>query len=61
MNAHAAAARDAALDPVAAPPLMVATVHPSSMLRAGPSREDAHRAFVRDLRGVAPRLASIPS
>jgi DNA polymerase len=34
-------------------PLVVATVHPSSILRAGDEREAAYRAFVRDLRGVA--------
>ena len=34
-------------------PLVVATVHPSSILRAGDEREAAFRAFVRDLRGVA--------
>ena len=34
-------------------PLVVATVHPSSILRAGDQRERAYRAFVRDLRAVA--------
>jgi DNA polymerase len=34
-------------------PLVVATVHPSSILRAGEERDAAYRAFVRDLRGVA--------
>jgi uracil-DNA glycosylase family protein len=34
-------------------PLVVATVHPSSILRAGDEREAAYRAFVRDLRGIA--------
>ena len=42
--------------PVDLAPLVVATVHPSSILRAGPGREDAYRAFVRDLRSVARRL-----
>jgi uracil-DNA glycosylase family protein len=36
-----------------AAPLVVATVHPSSILRAGDDRPAAYRAFVRDLRGVA--------
>ena len=39
-------------------PLVVATVHPSSILRAGSGRDAAYDAFVRDLRGVARRLAS---
>ena len=34
-------------------PLVVATVHPSSILRAGPGREAAYDAFVRDLAAVA--------
>jgi uracil-DNA glycosylase len=34
-------------------PLVVATVHPSSILRAGSGRDAALEAFVRDLRGVA--------
>ena len=34
-------------------PLVVTTVHPSSILRAGPGREEAYLAFVRDLRSVA--------
>ncbi len=34
-------------------PLVVATVHPSSILRAGDGREEAYAAFVRDLRSVA--------
>jgi uracil-DNA glycosylase family protein len=38
-------------------PLVVATVHPSSILRAGSGRDAAYAAFVRDLRGVARRLA----
>jgi uracil-DNA glycosylase len=46
--------------PVALAPLVVATVHPSSILRAGSGREDAYRAFVRDLRGIARQLESIP-
>ena len=33
-------------------PLVVATVHPSSILRAGPEREASYRAFVKDLRTV---------
>jgi DNA polymerase len=33
-------------------PLVVATVHPSSILRAGPGREAAYDAFVRDLAAV---------
>jgi DNA polymerase len=37
------------LDPA---PLVVATVHPSSILRAGPGREAAYDAFVRDLAAV---------
>jgi uracil-DNA glycosylase len=39
-------------------PLVVATVHPSSILRAGPGREDAYLAFVRDLQSVARLLES---
>ena len=38
-------------------PLVVATVHPSSILRAGERREAAYRDFVRDLRVVARWLA----
>jgi len=34
-------------------PLVTATVHPSSILRAGSGREAAYSAFVADLRGVA--------
>jgi uracil-DNA glycosylase len=34
-------------------PLVIATVHPSSILRAGEGRAEAQRAFVRDLRVVA--------
>jgi len=41
-------------------PLVVATVHPSSILRAGPEREAARRAFVRDLRFVAEQLTHAP-
>ena len=41
-------------------PFVVATVHPSSILRAGPGREDANRAFIRDLRSVARRLDGAP-
>ncbi len=37
-------------------PFVTATVHPSSILRAGPGREAAYLAFVRDLRAVAGRL-----
>ena len=37
-------------------PLVVATVHPSSILRAGPGRDEAYRAFVSDLRSVARRM-----
>jgi uracil-DNA glycosylase len=37
-------------------PLVVATVHPSSILRAGPGREAARQAFVKDLRFVAQQL-----
>jgi uracil-DNA glycosylase family protein len=37
-------------------PLVVATVHPSSILRAGPGREAARVAFVGDLQFVARRL-----
>ncbi|HEX3265598.1 MAG TPA: UdgX family uracil-DNA binding protein [Candidatus Limnocylindrales bacterium] len=37
-------------------PLVVATVHPSSILRAGAGREAAYAAFVQDLRSVAKRL-----
>ena len=33
-------------------PLVVATIHPSAILRSGPGREDAMRAFVADLRSV---------
>ena len=39
--------------PIDMAPLVVATVHPSSILRAGPGREEAYLAFVRDLRAVA--------
>lgn len=39
-------------------PLVVATVHPSSILRAGPGRDAAYVAFVRDLRSVASRLSA---
>jgi DNA polymerase len=38
-------------------PLVVATAHPSSVLRAGPGREAALTALVRDLRTVARWLA----
>jgi uracil-DNA glycosylase len=34
-------------------PLVVATVHPSSILRAGAGRDDAYAAFVKDLRSIA--------
>jgi uracil-DNA glycosylase len=34
-------------------PLVATTVHPSSILRSGPGRELAYKAFVRDLRFVA--------
>jgi len=34
-------------------PLVVATVHPSSILRAGTGRDAAYTAFVRDLRSIA--------
>jgi uracil-DNA glycosylase len=34
-------------------PLVITTVHPSSILRAGDRRADAYRGFVRDLRAVA--------
>jgi uracil-DNA glycosylase len=46
---------DATLAPAAAglAPLVVATVHPSSILRSGPGREAALRAFIADLRNVA--------
>jgi uracil-DNA glycosylase family protein len=46
---------DATLAPAAVglAPLVVATVHPSSILRSGPGREAALRAFVADLRNVA--------
>jgi DNA polymerase len=39
-------------------PFEMATVHPSSILRAGPGREAAYQAFVRDLRIAAERLAA---
>ena len=42
--------------PVDLAPLVVATVHPSSILRAGSGREAAYEAFVGDLAGVAKRL-----
>jgi hypothetical protein len=32
---------------------VIATVHPSSILRAGERREEAYGDFVRDLRRVA--------
>jgi DNA polymerase len=44
--------------PVDLAPLVVATVHPSSILRAGSGREAAYDAFVRDLRSVSKRLAA---
>ena len=34
-------------------PLVVATVHPSSILRAGDGRDAAYAAFVKDLRSIA--------
>lgn len=34
-------------------PLVVATIHPSAILRSGPGRDDAMRSFVGDLRAVA--------
>src|SRR5207244_540070 len=37
--------------------LVMTTVHPSSILRAGAGREAAYGEFVRDLRLVATRLA----
>jgi uracil-DNA glycosylase family protein len=37
-------------------PTVMATVHPSSILRAGPGREAAHDAFIDDLRAVAELL-----
>src|SRR5215210_2537916 len=39
--------------PIDLAPLVVATVHPSSILRAGPGRDEAYLAFVRDLRAVS--------
>jgi DNA polymerase len=33
-------------------PLVVATIHPSAILRAGPGRDEAMRSFVADLRSV---------
>jgi DNA polymerase len=33
-------------------PLVVATIHPSAILRSGPGRDDAMRSFVADLRAV---------
>jgi uracil-DNA glycosylase len=41
--------------------LVVATVHPSSILRAGSGRDAAYRAFVADLRFVAGRLGAMAS
>ncbi len=38
--------------------LVTATVHPSSILRAGGARAEAYAGFVRDLRGVARWLES---
>jgi DNA polymerase len=38
-------------------PLVMTTVHPSSILRAGAGRERAYAAFVRDLRTVGRWLA----
>ena len=38
-------------------PLVMATVHPSSILRAGAGRDAAYQAFVRDLRAVGRWLA----
>jgi uracil-DNA glycosylase family protein len=39
-------------------PTVMATVHPSSILRAGPGREVAHDAFIDDLRAVAELLGA---
>jgi DNA polymerase len=41
-------------------PVVMATVHPSSILRAGDdaAREEAFGAFVQDLRALARRLAA---
>ncbi|MDF2735091.1 MAG: phage polymerase-related protein [Chloroflexota bacterium] len=41
-------------------PLVVATIHPSAVLRAqgGPAREEAYAGLVADLRAVARRLAA---
>jgi DNA polymerase len=39
--------------PIDLAPLVVATVHPSSILRAGPGRDEAYLAFVRDLHAVS--------
>jgi uracil-DNA glycosylase family protein len=39
-------------------PFEMATVHPSSILRAGARREAAYRAFVQDLRIAAKRLGT---
>jgi uracil-DNA glycosylase family protein len=39
-------------------PVVLATVHPSSILRAGPEREKARQAFVADLRIVGEQLAA---
>jgi uracil-DNA glycosylase family protein len=51
-------------EPVASPlaPLVAATVHPSSILRApdDESRREAMREFVRDLRKIAGRLTPAP-
>ncbi|HEY2916615.1 MAG TPA: UdgX family uracil-DNA binding protein [Candidatus Limnocylindrales bacterium] len=42
-------------------PLVLVTVHPSSILRAGAGRAAAFRAFVRDLEVVARRMAASPA
>jgi uracil-DNA glycosylase len=42
--------------PVGLAPLVIATVHPSAILRAGPGRAEAYLEFVQDLKGVARRM-----
>ena len=48
-------------EPVESPlaPLVVATIHPSAILRAGDRRDQERTAFVADLHGVAEELAQL--
>jgi uracil-DNA glycosylase family protein len=44
--------------PIDMAPFVMATIHPSAILRAGPGRDEAYGAFVRDLRVAAKWLAA---